>query len=373
LSLTILAMNALCDDLRDATDPHQAPDRRPNRMLNLLAPGLLPNHPSLLQIQNLTIEIDTPAGPIQPVRDVSLAVAPGETLAVVGESGSGKSLTGLAIMGLLPSVARIAGGAVWVEGHDVLRLTETALRRLRGDRMAMVFQDPLSSLNPVHRIGTQIAETIHAHRTISDRTARERVTALLQRVGIPDPARRARSFPHELSGGMRQRAMIAIGIANDPKLLIADEPTTALDVTIQAQVTDLIGALKRERGMSVVFITHSLPVVAEIADRIAVMYCGEIVEQGRAAEVLEHPLHPYTAALLRSAPGAHGGLPDAIPGTVPLPHELPPGCAFAPRCAHRTSACEAQHPKLDTATGDRATRCIRWQVLADARSAEAVA
>jgi peptide/nickel transport system permease protein len=374
LSLTILAMNGLCDALRDAVDPHRLARRRGRHwLLQVLAPGLLPDHGPMLEVRGLTIEIETPAGPIHPVRDVSLSVAAGETLALVGESGSGKSMTGLAVMGLLPSVARATAGAVWVEGREVLRLPEASMRRLRGDRLAMVFQDPLSSLNPVHRIGRQIVEAIRAHRKVSAASAQEHAVSLLRRVGIPDPAHRAETFPHEMSGGMRQRAMIAMAIANDPALLIADEPTTALDVTIQAQVTDLIGALKRERGMSVVFITHSLPVVAEIADRIAVMYCGEIVEQGRAAEVLEHPLHPYTAALLRSAPGAHGGLPDAIPGTVPLPHELPPGCAFAPRCAHCTSACEAQHPKLDGVAAGRATRCIRWRVLADARAAEAMA
>jgi peptide/nickel transport system permease protein len=374
LSLTILAMNGLCDALRDAVDPHRVPRRgHTNRLIEALAPGLLPEQPPVLQVQGLTIEIETPAGPIHPVRDVSLRVAAGETLALVGESGSGKSMTGLAVMGLLPSVARATAGGVWVEGREVLRMPEAAMRRLRGDRLAMVFQDPLSSLNPVHRIGRQIVEAIRAHRQVSDAVAHERAVSLLRRVGIPDPQHRAATFPHEMSGGMRQRAMIAMAIANDPLLLIADEPTTALDVTIQAQVTDLIGTLKRERGMSVVFITHSLPVVAEIADRIAVMYAGEIVEQGRAAEVLEHPLHPYTAALLRSAPGVRAGLPDAIPGTVPLPNALPPGCAFAPRCGHRISACEIRPPPLITPMADRATRCIRWQVLATARTAEPVA
>ncbi|WP_428486218.1 dipeptide/oligopeptide/nickel ABC transporter permease/ATP-binding protein [Rhodopila sp.] len=374
LSLTILAMNALCDALRDAVDPHRAPDRRPHRLLNRLAPGLLPEqHGTLLAIRNLTIEIDTPTGPIQPVRDVSLTLGPSETLAVVGESGSGKSLTGLAVMGLLPPVARIVDGAIWVEARDVTRLDEAGLRRLRGSRMAMVFQDPLSSLNPVHHIGNQIAEAIHAHRRLADRATRQRVVALLQRVGIPDPARRCRAFPHELSGGMRQRAMIAIGIANDPRLLIADEPTTALDVTIQAQVLDLLSRLKHEFGMGMVLITHSLPVVAEIADQVAVMYAGEIVEQGNAAEVLAHPLHPYTAALLRSAPAEDGSLPDSIPGTVPPPHALPPGCLFAPRCRHATPACEAARPPLVAAHDGHRTRCIRWSELVSVPSRQAVA
>ena len=378
LSLTILSMNALCDALRDATDPHRAPDRLRHRWLASLAPGLLPERGALLDVRGLTIEIETPAGPVQPVRDVSLRVDQGETLAVVGESGSGKSLTGLAVMALLPPVARVTTGAVWMEGQDVARLGESGLRRLRGNRMAMVFQDPLSSLNPVHRIAAQIAEAIHAHRDLPANATRanatrQRVEALLHRVGIPDPARRARSFPHELSGGMRQRAMIAIGIANDPKLLIADEPTTALDVTIQAQVLDLLAGLRRDHGMGVLLITPSLPVVAEIADRVAVMYAGEIVEHGQVSDVLAHPLHPYTIALLRSVPAEDGTLPESIPGTVPPPHDLPSGCVFAPRCRFLVAACEAGRPSLVMAHPAHGTRCIRWRDLSGAMSPVAAA
>ena len=373
LSLTILAMNALCDALRDAVDPHHVPGRRRvRRLLDALLPGLAPVPGPILDVRGLTIEIETPAGLIHPVREVSLQVRSGETLAVVGESGSGKSLTGLALMGLLPSAARIAAGVAWVDGRDVIRLDEGALRRLRGRTMAMVFQDPLSSLNPVHRIGIQIAEAIRAHRQVSARAALAQAAALLRRVGIPDPARRVRAFPHELSGGMRQRAMIAMAIANDPRLLIADEPTTALDVTIQAQVLELLGDLKRERGMGLVFITHSLPVVAEIADLVAVMYAGEIVEQGAAAELLGRPLHPYTEALLRSAPAGDGALPEGIPGTVPSPYALPPGCVFAPRCAYSTEACAAARPPLVEASPGRFTRCIRWSELAAGHRAGAV-
>ena len=371
LSLTILAMNALCDTLRDAVDPHRRPIRgRGRRLLEAIAPGLLPLHGPTLNVEGLTIEIDTPAGPIRPVRDVTLAVSQGETLAVVGESGSGKSLFSLAVMGLLPPVARVVAGTVWVDGIEVLRLDEASLRRLRGERAAMVFQDPLSSLNPVHRVGQQIAEGISAHRRLSGRALRSRVVALLRQVGIPDPARRARAFPHEMSGGMRQRVMIASAIANGPRLLLADEPTTALDVTIQAQILALLAELKRDQGMALLFVTHSLPVVAEIADRIVVLYAGEIVEQGKAADVLGQPLHPYTAALLRSAPPEDGGLPEGIPGTVPLPHRLPPGCVFAPRCAHRIDACEAARPKLETAVAGHVTRCIRWRELAAPTPAE---
>jgi peptide/nickel transport system permease protein len=300
------------------------------------------------------------------VRDVSLQIAAGETLAIVGESGSGKSLTGLAVMGLLPQAARIVDGAAYVADQDVLRSSESALRRLRGGVMAMVFQDPLSSLNPVHRIGAQIVEAIRAHHRISAHAARLRAEALLARVGIADPTRRFKAFPHELSGGMRQRAVIAMSLANNPRLLVADEPTTALDMTIQAQVLDLLARLRRESGMAMMFITHSLPVVAEIADRVVVMYAGEVVEQGGATELFAQPLHPYTAALIRSAPSEDGRLPDGIPGLVPAPYDLPPGCVFAPRCAYRATTCEVSRPPLRDVRPGRSTRCLRWQELASA-------
>jgi peptide/nickel transport system permease protein len=367
LTLTILAMNALCDALRDAIDPHAAPPRGRHFGLPALLPGLLPQTGPMLEVHGLTVAIDTPNGTIHPVRDVSLHVRAGETLAIVGESGSGKSLTGLAVLGLLPPAARVQSGAAWMEGRDVLRLDEPALRQMRGAAMAMIFQDPLSSLNPVHRVGTQIAEALNAHPAARRSAVRrggssvqDRVVALLTRVGIPDPAARARAFPHELSGGMRQRVMIAMAIANDPRLLIADEPTTALDVTIQAQVLRLLADLRRERGMALMFITHSLPVVAEIADRVAVMYAGEIVEQGPAESVFVNPLHPYTAALLHSAPREDGTLPEGIPGTVPSPHALPPGCCFAPRCPSHLPACDSVQPLRDVGNG-RQSRCVRWQ------------
>jgi peptide/nickel transport system permease protein len=366
LTLTILAINALCDALQAVLDPRAAGVRR--RAIDRVLPGLLPPPapaaaaaPAMLDVRGLTVAIDTPAGTIQPVRDVSLQARAGETLAVVGESGSGKSLTGLAVLGLLPPAARVVAGQALVDGRDVLRLDEPALRRLRGGVAAIVFQDPLSSLNPVHRIGRQIAEGVRAHARLPARAAWARAVALLGQVGIPDPAARARAFPHELSGGMRQRAMIAMAIANDPKLLIADEPTTALDVTIQAQVLDLLSRLRAERGMALVFITHSLPVVAEIADRVAVMYAGQVVESGSVAEVFARPLHPYTAALLASAPHEDGTPPVGIPGTVPLPHLLPPGCAFGPRCGHHRAECDAPPPLIEL--DGRATRCVRWRVL----------
>ncbi|HEY3846390.1 MAG TPA: dipeptide/oligopeptide/nickel ABC transporter permease/ATP-binding protein [Acetobacteraceae bacterium] len=374
LALTILAMNALCDALRDAVDPHSTQPRYGRaRILAALAPGLLPEIGPVLEVRGLTVEIETPSGTIRPVHEVSLRVGAGETLAIVGESGSGKSLTGLAIMGLLPNAARVAAGVAWIDGQDVLRLDEGALRRLRGTNMAMVFQDPLSSLNPVHRIGAQIVEAIRAHRHVSAAAAHAQAVKLLEHVGIPDPLRRARAFPHELSGGMRQRAMVAMAIANHPRLLIADEPTTALDVTIQAQVLELLATLKREQRMGLVFITHSLPVVAEIADQVSVMYAGEIVEQGSVAAIFERPLHPYTAALLRSAPADDGSMPEPIPGTVPPPHDLPLGCLFATRCVYRIDTCDAARPPLVNAQHEHRTRCIRWREFASNISAEAEA
>ena len=362
LSLTILAMNGLCDGLRDAFDP-QGRVRRSRRLADVLAPGLVSDRGTgsrgLLDVRDLTIDIDNGQARIPTVRNVGLHVRAGETLAIVGESGSGKSLTSLAVAGLLPPAASVTEGAAALEGEDLVRAGETRLRQLRGDRLAMVFQDPSNGLNPVHRVGDQIAEAILAHRDVGARQAWTQAVGLLRRVGIPDPLQRARAFPHQLSGGQRQRVMIAIAIANDPLLLIADEPTTALDVTIQAQILQLLQGLQEEQGMGLVFITHSLPVVAEIADRVAVMYAGEVVEEGETGQVFDRPLHPYTRALLESAPVEDGPAPQGIPGVVPPPDALPAGCLFAPRCVRHVAACDAARPDLAEALPGRMTRCIR--------------
>jgi peptide/nickel transport system permease protein len=358
LVFTIFAMNLLCDAVRDAMEPHAAP---PRRLRDRLLPGLFQPAPTLLlDISDLVVEI----GAVRPVRGASLSIAPGETLAVVGESGSGKSLTGLAAIGLLPDIARVAEGSIALAGQDVRRATPAALRRLRGAAVGMVFQDALGSLNPVHTVGAQIMEAIVAHRPMPRAAARREAVRLLEEVGIADPERRVSAYPHEMSGGMRQRAMIALAIANRPRLLIADEPTTALDVTIQAQVLDLLARLRRERAMAMLFITHNLPVVAEIADRVAVMYAGAIVEEGPARDVLARPLHPYTRALLDSVPGLDGSLPAPIPGTVPMAGALPPGCLFAPRCGHAEPDCDAIAPILVTPMPSRRTSCRRWKELA---------
>jgi peptide/nickel transport system permease protein len=362
LTITILSMNLLCDALRDAVDKRGG--TRPLRLVDRLLPGMFPPPEApvpLLDVQGLTVEIATPGGLIRPVEDVGFQLSAGSTLAIVGESGSGKSLAATAIMGLLPPAARVGAGVARFEGTDVLRLPEEARRRLRGGAMAMVFQDPMSSLNPVHRVGDQVAEAIRAHRAMPAGAAAREAVALLQRVGIADPAARARAYPHELSGGMRQRVMIAMAIANKPRLLIADEPTTALDVTVQAAILELLAALRREEGMGLVLITHSLGVVAEVADEVVVMYAAQVVERGPVAEVFARPLHPYTRALLAAVPDGDAE-PEGIAGVVPRPDAWPPGCRFAPRCGFATEAC-ATPPPLEE-QGGHAVRCARWRELA---------
>ena len=326
LVATIFILNTLCDGLQFWLDPHGATRGLWRRRAVALPAVSGATQGAALSVEGLTLELDTAGGTVRPVREVSLSVAAGETLALVGESGSGKSLTGLAVLGLLPPVVRPVGGSVWLADEELLRLPERAMRRKRGGALSMVFQDPASSLNPVHRVGEQIGEAIRAH------AGRRSVVDLLTEVGIPDPARRADAYPHQLSGGMRQRVMIAMAIANNPRVLIADEPTTALDVTVQAQVVDLLAGLQRQHGMGLIFITHNLPLVAEIAGRVAVMYAGEIVEQGRTDALFANPLHPYTRALLRSTVAEDGrAAPEDIPGSVPAPSALPPGPALRRR------------------------------------------
>ncbi len=361
LTLTILAINLLCDALRDWVDPRSSAGPK-LRLIDRVVPGLLP--PSIpdatLEVRDLTVEITTPAGLIRPVDGVSLHLAPGETLALVGESGSGKSLTATAVMGLLPPEARPFAVTVAFVGRDLFGMAERERRALRGDRIAMIFQDPMSSLNPVMRVGEQVVEAIRAHRPVSAKAARAEALALFRRVGIADPEARLDAFAHELSGGMRQRAMIAIALANRPQLIIADEPTTALDVTVQAQIVELLAELQRETGAALVFITHNLGLVAEIADRVAVMYAGQVVEQGPVAEVFTSPRHPYTAALIAAVPEP-GRDPVGIPGVVPQPHAWPSGCRFAPRCRFAAEACGVPVGLVET--GSRAVRCVRADTL----------
>lgn len=324
--------------------------------------------PPLLQVQNLNVTFAH--GTLHAVRDVSFAIAKGETLGLVGESGSGKSLTSLAILGLLGHSRASVTGSVRVsfgpgDGLDVLRATPGDLRRLRGARVAMIFQDPMTSLNPVIRIGDQIAEAILLHHRMDRATVRTRTVELLGVVGIPEPEERAASYPHQLSGGMCQRVGIAMALACQPELLIADEPTTALDVTIQAQILQTIRELQQRLGMSMLFISHDLGVVAEVADRVAVMYAGRIVETGLTAQVLREPAHPYTRGLIRSIPDMQAGRSqpiEPIPGAMPDPLAMPVGCAFHPRCdRYQPGLCDQPGAAADfvSLSPVRAARCVR--------------
>jgi peptide/nickel transport system ATP-binding protein len=325
------------------------------------------SEPPLLQVEELRTFFRSDGVISRAVDGVSLTVDAGETVAIVGESGSGKSVTSLSIMRLVPiPPGEIADGRVLFRGRDLLRLSEADMRQIRGNDISMIFQEPMSSLNPLLTVGEQIAEVVRLHQGLGRSVARRHAIEMLQRVNIPDPELRAGEYPHRLSGGMRQRVMIAMALACHPALLIADEPTTALDVTIQAQILQLIRTLQAEMGMSVLFITHNLGVVAQIADRVAVMYAGLIVEQGDVATVFASPLHPYTRALLRSIPRVEGGGRDpahrllSIPGQVPSPSALPPGCSYAPRCPLADDICHGVMPPLAEVLPRHDVRCHYW-------------
>ncbi len=325
---------------------------------------------ALLAVRGLRTRFHTPDGVVHAVNGVDLDVWPGETLAIVGESGSGKSVSMLSVMGLVPTPPAEVTGSVVFDGRELLGLKRSELRAVRGNTMAMVFQDPMSSLNPVHSIGSQIGEALRIHRGASAREAREAALELLQRVGIPDPARRIDDYPHQFSGGMRQRVMVAMALACGPKLLIADEPTTALDVTIQAQIVDLVRGLRRDFRMAVVWITHDLGVVADLADRVAVMYAGRVVEQGSVDEIYASTRHPYTMGLLRSVPRLTEAVPvklEEIPGTPPdMRHDVG-RCAFAPRCPYADHRSMTARPPLEVADQpDHLVACWHWRELAAA-------
>ncbi|MBS7812059.1 ABC transporter ATP-binding protein [Roseococcus pinisoli] len=312
----------------------------------------------LLSIRDLTVEF----GGAPALRGISLDVHPGEAVGMVGESGCGKSVTWLAALGLLPRTARTRG-SVTLQGEEMLGARPSRLDHLRGGRVAMIFQDPASSLNPVQRIGRQIAEALTLHQGMTGATARAEAKRLLDQVGMPDAQRRLDAYPHELSGGQNQRVMIAMALAGRPELLVADEPTTALDVTIQAQILDLLQALRRERNMALVLITHDLGVVAENCERVAVMYAGRIVEEAPVAQLFDAPAHPYTQGLLDALPPLYGerGPLAAIPGGVPEPWAMPPGCAFAPRCARARPTCTFQVPALTRLRGPHRAACLLAQ------------
>ena len=316
----------------------------------------------LLNIRGLKVELPTPAGWVRPVNEVSLRIAAGESVGLVGESGSGKTMMALALMGLLPLGARVGGEATLSAPNantSLTNLSERQWRDVRGGKIAMVFQEPMTALNPVMRVGAQIEEAIRAHEShLNSVEVRSRMLESLKRAAVPEPETRAEQFPHQLSGGLRQRAMIAMALAGGPQLLVADEPTTALDVTVQKQILDLLDRLRRELQLGLLFITHDLGVVAQVADRIAVMYAGRIIEEGPVREVLRKPRHPYTQGLLAASPTLERGKLLPIPGAVPQLTALPPGCSFEPRCSQRIPDCTRAVPDLRPATPDQAARCI---------------
>jgi peptide/nickel transport system ATP-binding protein/oligopeptide transport system ATP-binding protein len=321
---------------------------------------------TLLSVSNLRVVFGGESGELPAVDDIGFEVADGEVLGIVGESGSGKSVTALSIMGLLPKPpARVAAGSIKFRGEELLALGEREMRRVRGPGIGMVFQEPMTSLNPVFPVGDQLMETVRIHERVDKAAQRERAVAMLAKVGIAEPERRLHDYPHQLSGGMRQRVMIAMALACSPKLLIADEPTTALDVTIQQQILELLLDLRDQLGMAIIIITHNMGVVAEVADRVIVMYAGRVVERAPVAELFDRPAHPYTRGLLESIPTLADDRDRlrTIPGTLPNPAALPPGCRFEPRCPWRIEACAAAAPPLEPLRPGHESACIRQREL----------
>ncbi len=316
----------------------------------------------LLEVRGLAVELPTPAGWVRPVNEVSLRIDAGESLGLVGESGSGKTMLSLALMDLLPPGARVSGEASLATAaspKNLAKLSEREWRDVRGGAIAMVFQEPMTSLNPVMRIGVQIEEAVRAHQPrLTTKEVKRRTIESLRLAAVPETETRAGQFSHQLSGGLRQRAMIAMALAPGPRLLIADEPTTALDVTVQKQILDLLDRLRRELQLGLLFITHDLGVVSQVADRVAVMYAGRLIEEGPAREVLARPRHPYTQGLLKASPALERGALKPIPGTVPQLTALPPGCAFEPRCEFRRAECAAAIPALRIIGSEHSARCI---------------
>jgi oligopeptide transport system ATP-binding protein len=325
----------------------------------------------LLRVRDLRTWFRTDDGLVKAVDGVSFDLARGETLGIVGESGCGKSVTAMSVMGLVAPPGYLAGGSIELDGEDLARASEDRLRELRGNRIGMIFQDPMTSLNPFLTVERQLTEVLERHRQVSHRAARARSIEMLERVGIADASTRIRDYPHQFSGGMRQRVMIAMSLLCEPELLIADEPTTALDVTIQAQILDLVRDLVRDSGTSVILITHDLGVVAGMTDRILVMYAGKVVEEGETGALFEAPLHPYTAGLLASVPrldqaGGEDLVP--IPGLPPHPSNLPPGCPFHPRCPRVMERCRRDYPAIVTVEDGRWAAC--WDVVPIAETVE---
>ncbi|PWK58118.1 dipeptide/oligopeptide/nickel ABC transporter permease/ATP-binding protein [Roseicyclus mahoneyensis] len=370
----VMAINLLGDGIRDALDPRLKSGAL-NRPLpaTLVAPSRQPaaqHADAILTLDNLQTQFHVKDRVYRAVGGVSLSVKPGECLGIIGESGSGKSVTALSVMGLVASPPGIiTGGSVHYQGEDLVGAPYRRLRTLRGREVAYIFQDPQATLHPLYRVGDQLIEAITAHRPLSRDEGRRKAIDLLDAVRIPNASARVNDYPHEMSGGMRQRVGIAMALANDPEVIIADEPTTALDVTVQAQILSLLDDLRRERGLAIVFITHDFGVVGQLCDRVAVMYAGRIVEQGPTRAILDAPRHPYTARLMACVPELGGGKRrlDAIPGLPPAVDDLPPGCAFAPRCDRATETCRTGEIPLDK-VGDRALRCLHPVTMTEAVS-----
>ncbi len=326
-----------------------------------------PNGGPVLEIRDLETYFFTRDGVVKAVDGVDLTVGKSEIVGLVGESGCGKSVTSMSVLRLIQNPGQIVGGEILFHGENLLEASEKEMRAIRGDRISMIFQQPVGSLNPVFTAGSQIAEVYAIHEDIGGKEGSARAVAMLKKVGIPDPERRAKSYPHELSGGMAQRVMIAMALAAGPELLIADEPTTALDVTIQAQIIDLLGEIRKDLGTSIILITHDLGIVAELADRVAVMYAGEIVEEADTETLFADPKHPYTQGLIGSIPvaGSRREWLDVIPGRVPNLIDLPTGCRFAPRCRAREEAglkiCTEQRPELRVLDGEHTARCFLYE------------
>lgn len=316
----------------------------------------------LLSVRNLKTSFFTHVGEVKAVRGISFDVNQGEVLGIVGESGSGKSVTSLSIMGLLQHPGRVVDGEIFFQDQDILSYGKRRMRRVRGKEIAMIFQDPMTSLNPVYTVGNQIMEMLQEHEDIGKGEAKRRAIEMLRMVGIPSPEKRIHNYPHEFSGGMRQRVMIAIALLCDPELLIADEPTTALDVTIQAQILDLLRSINEKLGTSIILITHDLGVVASMVDTVAVMYCGHIVEKADVRTIFQHPLHPYTEGLLRSIPHMDDSQGDlaTIEGSVPSIYHMPEGCAFHNRCACCRKICTQKQPPLLTLDGEHTVQCWKY-------------
>jgi oligopeptide transport system ATP-binding protein len=342
----------------------------------------IPQKDYLLQVKNLAVDFRTEGGIVRGVRDVSFDIYSGETVALVGESACGKSVSSLSVMRLLPkNISRIANGEIRWRGrdgkiHELVKVSEKQMRRFRGNEIAMIFQEPMTSLNPVYSVGDQIAEAITLHTKKSRNEALDMAEDILLNVGIPEPKKRLSNYPHELSGGMRQRVMIAMALSCNPSLLIADEPTTALDVTIQAQILDLIKELQEKRNMSVLFITHDLGVVAEVAKRVIVMYAGQVVESADTRITMKKPMHPYTKGLLASLPRLSQELDESerlkvIPGNVPDAAFPPPACSFHPRCSYMESGrCDTISPAIEWSGNDHQVRCLRWSEILENENAD---